>query len=56
MQPLISSKTTSPWTEIFAPPDGAAALSTAEPAAAPSASTPAQADLPAEALFDCYNA
>ncbi|MEP7357485.1 MAG: hypothetical protein ABI847_09630 [Anaerolineales bacterium] len=56
MQPLPSSKTTSPWTEIFAPPDGAAAPPAAEPVAAPAGSTPAQADLPAQALFDCYNA
>jgi hypothetical protein len=57
MQPLASSKTTSPWTEIFTPPDR---LPEPPAAAQAAANFPlgvvAEADLPAEALFDCYNA
>jgi hypothetical protein len=57
MQPLASSKTTSPWTEIFSAPDRPAEQPAQRPTAGTEASNPpAAADLPAEALFDCYNA
>ncbi len=55
MQPLETSKTTSPWTEIFAPPDVVAAPAATEPAANSAPPTAAETDLPAEALFISYN-
>jgi hypothetical protein len=63
MQPQPSNETSSPWYEAFSPPDRRPVQKAAKPRAqaAPAAtagsgsSTQAAADMPAEALFDCYN-